>query len=194
MPPSLQTPWAPTFPDGFETVTASWRASYHRSLVWTRTCSPPSLSAGNSKIVILSLYWCNRGVEPALLSTVDQVKPRMIAATKAGKFTVTSRDCETPIACFRLSILGWTAGPFWEISWICATWCHWCLPLGGITLIGKSCWGHWVCSSTSIFQYHMRSILTIFSHLIHIQVHTWPEYGYAAVDVFTCGVEANSTT
>ena len=21
----------------------------------------------------------------------------------------------------------------------------------------------------------------------HISIHTWPEYGYAAVDVFTCG-------
>lgn len=23
----------------------------------------------------------------------------------------------------------------------------------------------------------------------HLAVHTWPEYGYAAVDVFTCGTE-----
>ena len=23
----------------------------------------------------------------------------------------------------------------------------------------------------------------------HLSVHTWPEYGYAAVDVFTCGAE-----
>jgi S-adenosylmethionine decarboxylase len=23
----------------------------------------------------------------------------------------------------------------------------------------------------------------------HISIHTWPEYGYAAVDVFTCGSE-----
>ncbi len=22
----------------------------------------------------------------------------------------------------------------------------------------------------------------------HLSVHTWPEYGYAAVDIFTCGV------
>jgi S-adenosylmethionine/arginine decarboxylase-like enzyme len=21
----------------------------------------------------------------------------------------------------------------------------------------------------------------------HVAVHTWPEYGYAAVDIFTCG-------
>ncbi len=25
----------------------------------------------------------------------------------------------------------------------------------------------------------------------HLAVHTWPEYGYAAVDVFTCGEEAD---
>ena len=24
----------------------------------------------------------------------------------------------------------------------------------------------------------------------HMSIHTWPEYGYAAVDVFTCGGEA----
>lgn len=25
----------------------------------------------------------------------------------------------------------------------------------------------------------------------HVAVHTWPEYGYAAVDVFTCNLEAD---
>jgi S-adenosylmethionine decarboxylase len=25
----------------------------------------------------------------------------------------------------------------------------------------------------------------------HISIHTWPEYGYAACDVFTCGQTAN---
>ena len=25
----------------------------------------------------------------------------------------------------------------------------------------------------------------------HISIHTWPEYGYAAADVFTCGNRAN---
>jgi len=25
----------------------------------------------------------------------------------------------------------------------------------------------------------------------HLAIHTWPEYGYAAVDVFTCGNAAN---
>ena len=25
----------------------------------------------------------------------------------------------------------------------------------------------------------------------HVMIHTWPEYGYAAVDVFTCGDQAN---
>ncbi len=25
----------------------------------------------------------------------------------------------------------------------------------------------------------------------HISIHTWPEYGYAAVDVFTCGTVVN---
>ena len=25
----------------------------------------------------------------------------------------------------------------------------------------------------------------------HISIHTWPEYGYAAVDVFTCGTAVN---
>jgi len=24
----------------------------------------------------------------------------------------------------------------------------------------------------------------------HLSIHTWPEYGYAAVDIFTCGEEA----
>ena len=25
----------------------------------------------------------------------------------------------------------------------------------------------------------------------HINIHTWPEYGYAAVDIFTCGPRTN---
>lgn len=25
----------------------------------------------------------------------------------------------------------------------------------------------------------------------HVMIHTWPEHGYAAVDVFTCGDQAN---
>ena len=25
----------------------------------------------------------------------------------------------------------------------------------------------------------------------HLTIHTWPEYGYAAIDVFTCGEDAN---
>src|SRR3990170_3234499 len=25
----------------------------------------------------------------------------------------------------------------------------------------------------------------------HVMIHTWPEYGYAAVDVFTCGEKAD---
>ena len=25
----------------------------------------------------------------------------------------------------------------------------------------------------------------------HLAIHTWPEYGYAAVDLFTCGEEVN---
>jgi len=25
----------------------------------------------------------------------------------------------------------------------------------------------------------------------HISIHTWPEYGYAAADVFTCGTKVN---
>lgn len=25
----------------------------------------------------------------------------------------------------------------------------------------------------------------------HLAIHTWPEYGYAAVDVFTCGTQVN---
>lgn len=25
----------------------------------------------------------------------------------------------------------------------------------------------------------------------HVAVHTWPEYGYAAVDIFTCNMEAD---
>ncbi len=26
----------------------------------------------------------------------------------------------------------------------------------------------------------------------HVAIHTWPEYGYAAIDVFTCGDQANA--
>jgi S-adenosylmethionine decarboxylase len=26
----------------------------------------------------------------------------------------------------------------------------------------------------------------------HVAVHTWPEHGYAAVDIFTCNLEADS--
>jgi S-adenosylmethionine decarboxylase len=25
----------------------------------------------------------------------------------------------------------------------------------------------------------------------HLSIHTWPEYGYAAVDIFTCGTTVN---
>ena len=25
----------------------------------------------------------------------------------------------------------------------------------------------------------------------HLSIHTWPEYGYAAVDIFTCGTSVN---
>jgi S-adenosylmethionine decarboxylase len=25
----------------------------------------------------------------------------------------------------------------------------------------------------------------------HLTIHTWPEYGYAAIDLFTCGDEVN---
>lgn len=28
----------------------------------------------------------------------------------------------------------------------------------------------------------------------HLAIHTWPEYGYAAVDVFTCGDKINPWT
>jgi S-adenosylmethionine decarboxylase len=28
----------------------------------------------------------------------------------------------------------------------------------------------------------------------HLAIHTWPEYGYAAVDVFTCGDKVNPWT
>lgn len=28
----------------------------------------------------------------------------------------------------------------------------------------------------------------------HIIIHTWPEYGYAAIDVFTCGKERDYAT
>merc|ERR1711998_372002 len=28
----------------------------------------------------------------------------------------------------------------------------------------------------------------------HMSIHTWPEHGYAAIDVFTCGVGADTTT
>lgn len=28
----------------------------------------------------------------------------------------------------------------------------------------------------------------------HLSIHTWPEYGYAAVDIFTCGHEDKAWT
>ena len=28
----------------------------------------------------------------------------------------------------------------------------------------------------------------------HLSIHTWPEYGYAAVDIYTCGDHVNSQT
>jgi len=28
----------------------------------------------------------------------------------------------------------------------------------------------------------------------HLSLHTWPEYGYAAVDIFTCGDSVNTET
>ncbi|MFH1175260.1 MAG: adenosylmethionine decarboxylase [bacterium] len=37
--------------------------------------------------------------------------------------------------------------------------------------------------------------ITIFGVLAesHISIHTYPEYGYAAVDIFTCGQHSNPT-
>lgn len=52
---------------------------------------------------------------------------------------------------------------------------------GGLTLVGQP-------------MMHQFPLLGVSGILLlsesHISVHTWPEYGYAAIDLFTCGIPA----
>jgi S-adenosylmethionine decarboxylase len=52
---------------------------------------------------------------------------------------------------------------------------------GGLTLVGEPMMQHFPVMGVS-------GILLLSES--HISVHTWPEHGYAAIDLFTCGVPA----
>jgi S-adenosylmethionine decarboxylase len=43
---------------------------------------------------------------------------------------------------------------------------------------------------TQQFSPHGISVILILSET-HVSVHTWPEHGYAAVDIFICGTDRN---
>jgi len=107
-------------------------AGRHPGLPHIQVGSRPSLHLGEHLIVEL---W---GANSSLLSTVDEVKPRIQGACKAGKFTVLGEQF------------------------------HGFSPHGvtGVVLLAES----------------------------HLSIHTWPEHGYAALDVFTCGIGEDTTT
>ncbi|TXD35373.1 S-adenosylmethionine decarboxylase proenzyme [Lujinxingia vulgaris] len=50
----------------------------------------------------------------------------------------------------------------------------------------ESMGAHIVCVNFHQFNPHGVSGAVVISES-HLTIHTWPEYGYAAVDVFTCG-------
>ncbi len=54
----------------------------------------------------------------------------------------------------------------------------------------KECRAHIVQSVFHKFNPHGVSGVVVIAES-HLAVHTWPEYGYAAVDLFTCGDDIN---
>ena len=48
---------------------------------------------------------------------------------------------------------------------------------GNVTVVGRT--------STTFNPHGVTAVLLLAES--HISIHTWPEYGYAAVDIFTCG-------
>lgn len=54
----------------------------------------------------------------------------------------------------------------------------------------KECRAHVVQSVFHKFNPHGVSGVVVIAES-HLAVHTWPEYGYAAVDLFTCGDDIN---
>lgn len=58
---------------------------------------------------------------------------------------------------------------------------HEAAELAGMTVVAE-------CYKT--FEPHGASGMTIVAES-HLSVHSWPEFGYAAIDVFTCGADIN---
>jgi len=54
----------------------------------------------------------------------------------------------------------------------------------------KECRAHVVQSVFHKFNPHGVSGVVVIAES-HLAVHTWPEYGYAAIDLFTCGEDCN---
>ena len=54
----------------------------------------------------------------------------------------------------------------------------------------KECGAHVVQSVFHKFNPHGVSGVVVIAES-HLAIHTWPEYGYAAVDLFTCGEDVN---
>ncbi len=48
---------------------------------------------------------------------------------------------------------------------------------GNVTVVGRT--------STTFNPHGVTAVLLLAES--HLSIHTWPEYGYAAVDIFTCG-------
>jgi len=48
-----------------------------------------------------------------------------------------------------------------------------------------------ISDSYTVFENTGGVSLLLFIAESHISIHTWPEYSFAAVDIFTCGKEAN---
>ena len=52
---------------------------------------------------------------------------------------------------------------------------------GNVTVVGRT---------SATFNPHGVTAVLLLAES-HISIHTWPEYGYAAVDIFTCGGDAD---
>ena len=59
-----------------------------------------------------------------------------------------------------------------------------------MTQAATECGAHIVQSCFHMFSPHGVSGVVIISES-HLAIHTWPEYGYAAVDLFTCGEQCD---